>query len=264
MVNWAEWLANDMPDWAAYRGLTTRRLLALDKEPGTRPVGIGSIWIRYIAKLLLAETAAEAKAECGSLQLCAGLEAGTEGGLHSVHAKMNELGGMQFTMDEMDPGKETTGDEEITVDAALLTQPTGVGISATDEEESEDPLLTQPPTTGGVTLGGAVTALRGAMTTAMANVATTIPTVGEMAAVFEEEEMGNVDVDETAEYVGIDYEEESDDDVTEEGGDDGVEATGNIDDDQPPNSQAGPPISLPVDAENGFNNQNWVAMVWTV
>ena len=94
MVDWAEWLANDMPDWAAYRGLTTRRLLALDKEPGTRPVGIGSIWLRYIAKLLLAETAAEAKAECGSLQLCAGLEAGTEGGLHSVHVKMDELGGM--------------------------------------------------------------------------------------------------------------------------------------------------------------------------
>ena len=61
MVDLAEWLANEMPDWAAYRGLTTRRLLALNKEPGTRPVGIGSIWLRYIAKLLLSETVAEVK-----------------------------------------------------------------------------------------------------------------------------------------------------------------------------------------------------------
>ena len=38
MADWAEWLAKDIPDWAAYRGLTTRRLLVLDKEPGTRPV----------------------------------------------------------------------------------------------------------------------------------------------------------------------------------------------------------------------------------
>ena len=45
MVDWAEWLANTTPDWAAYRGITTRRLLALDKEPGTRLVGIGSIWL---------------------------------------------------------------------------------------------------------------------------------------------------------------------------------------------------------------------------
>ena len=38
LVDWAEWLANLCPDWAAYRGMTTRRLLALDKEPGTRPL----------------------------------------------------------------------------------------------------------------------------------------------------------------------------------------------------------------------------------
>ena len=61
LVDWAKWLANSCPDWAAYRGVTTRRLLELDKEPGTRPVGIGSIWLHCIVKLLLTETAAEAK-----------------------------------------------------------------------------------------------------------------------------------------------------------------------------------------------------------
>jgi hypothetical protein len=35
------WLANGHPPWAAYRALRAARLVALDKEPGTRPVGIG-------------------------------------------------------------------------------------------------------------------------------------------------------------------------------------------------------------------------------
>ena len=48
LVDWAKWFANSCPDWAVYRGMTTRRLLVLDKEPGTGPVGIGSIWLRYI------------------------------------------------------------------------------------------------------------------------------------------------------------------------------------------------------------------------
>ena len=43
MAEWGEWLANTSPPWAAYRGMLTRRLVALDKQPGTRPVGIGCI-----------------------------------------------------------------------------------------------------------------------------------------------------------------------------------------------------------------------------
>ena len=76
LVEWAQWLANESPPWAAYRAMTVRRLLGLDKEPGTRPVGIGCIWLRGICKLLLAETADEAKSACKATQLCAGLEAG--------------------------------------------------------------------------------------------------------------------------------------------------------------------------------------------
>ena len=71
-----------------------------------------------------------------------------------------------------------------------------------------------------------MTALRGVMTTAMENAATEIPTVGEMAAVFEEEEMGNVDVEENDDNVGIDYEGESDNDETARGGDGQDEVNG--------------------------------------
>ncbi len=67
LLEWSEWLANKSPPWAAYRGLMTQRMMALDKEPGTRPVGIGTIWSRFIGKAVLSETAAEAKTVCGLL-----------------------------------------------------------------------------------------------------------------------------------------------------------------------------------------------------
>ena len=85
-VERAQWLANESPPWTAYRAMTVRQLLGLDKEPGTRSVGIGCIWLWGICKLLLAETADEAKSACKATQLCAGLEAGIEGDIACVLA----------------------------------------------------------------------------------------------------------------------------------------------------------------------------------
>ena len=73
-----------MLPWAAYRAMMSCRLVALDKCPGTRPVGIGEIWRRLMAKCGLKVCGEDAKAACGSTQLCAGLEAGIEGALHAV------------------------------------------------------------------------------------------------------------------------------------------------------------------------------------
>ena len=36
-----EWLGNGRPPWAAYRALMSVRLIAMDKQPGIRPVGVG-------------------------------------------------------------------------------------------------------------------------------------------------------------------------------------------------------------------------------
>ena len=44
MADWVEWLSNESPPWAAYRPLICRRLVALDKQSGVRPVAIGEIW----------------------------------------------------------------------------------------------------------------------------------------------------------------------------------------------------------------------------
>ena len=78
------WMANDSPPWAAIRALMSWRLVALDKCPGTRPIGIGELWRRLFSKCFLKVAGQQAKEICGTSQLCAGLEAGVEGGVHAM------------------------------------------------------------------------------------------------------------------------------------------------------------------------------------
>jgi hypothetical protein len=102
MADWVEWLSNESPPWAAYCALMCRRLVALDKQPWVRPVAIGKIWHQCIAKGNLAGSGAQAKGACGSVQLCAGLEAGIEGALHSVRLCAETNGSMLFHAREID------------------------------------------------------------------------------------------------------------------------------------------------------------------
>eukprot|EP00957_Ditylum_brightwellii_P159057 12105723-Ditylum_brightwellii.AAC.1 len=82
MAAWTDWLSNSSPSWAAFRVLMGCRLVALDKCPGTRPVGIREIFRRLWAKLVLQKAGDQAKTACGNLQLCVCLEAGIEGAVH--------------------------------------------------------------------------------------------------------------------------------------------------------------------------------------
>ena len=66
------------------------RLVALDKMPGVRPLGCGEVWRRGSAKCVLAVAGHEAKTECGKDQLCAGLEAGIDGGIHAMRRLWDE------------------------------------------------------------------------------------------------------------------------------------------------------------------------------
>jgi hypothetical protein len=75
-------MANKFPPWAAIRALMTGRLLAIDKCPGIRPIGIGETWRRAIAKCILHVAGKDAKEICVDNQLCAGLESGIEGAIH--------------------------------------------------------------------------------------------------------------------------------------------------------------------------------------
>ena len=60
------------------------RLIALDKQPGIRPVGVGETWRPMMAKCLLKVAGKEAKTACGTTQLAGGLEAGIEGAIHAM------------------------------------------------------------------------------------------------------------------------------------------------------------------------------------
>jgi hypothetical protein len=90
LAGFAEWMANEFPPWAAYRGIMAGRLLALDKSPGIRPIGVGETWRRAIAKCILQAAGKDAKEACGTDQLCAGLEAGLEGGIHAAQHMWDE------------------------------------------------------------------------------------------------------------------------------------------------------------------------------
>ena len=50
--DFVEWLGNGWPPWASYLALISGRMIALDKQPGIRPVGVGETWRRLIAKPL--------------------------------------------------------------------------------------------------------------------------------------------------------------------------------------------------------------------
>jgi hypothetical protein len=60
------------------------RLVALDKQPGVRPVGIGEIFRRLLAKAILLSVGSEATSSCDNLNLCTGLKARIEGAVHAL------------------------------------------------------------------------------------------------------------------------------------------------------------------------------------
>ena len=52
------------------------RQIALDKQPGIKPVRVGETWRRLMAKCLLKVVGPETNSACGTTQLVGGLEAG--------------------------------------------------------------------------------------------------------------------------------------------------------------------------------------------
>ena len=66
---------------AAY---TACRLIALNKNPGVRPIGVGEAARRIIGKAIMKVIKSDILKVTGSLQLCAGQEAGADAAVHAV------------------------------------------------------------------------------------------------------------------------------------------------------------------------------------
>ena len=65
--------------------LMSCRLIALNKNPGVRPIGICEVVRRIVAKAILSVTTGDIQQAAGSLQLCAGQKAGSEAAVHSMN-----------------------------------------------------------------------------------------------------------------------------------------------------------------------------------
>ena len=80
----AKRLCTVLVDPGSISSLLACRLIALDKNPGVRPIGIGDTARRIIAKAVLAVTRPDVQDAAGSVQLCAGQIAGVEAAVHAV------------------------------------------------------------------------------------------------------------------------------------------------------------------------------------
>ena len=80
----AKRLCTDSLDPIITGPLLSCRLIALNKCPGVRPIGIGNTARRIIAKAILTVTKGDIQEVTGAVQLCAGQICGTETAVHTV------------------------------------------------------------------------------------------------------------------------------------------------------------------------------------
>ena len=69
---------------------TPCHLIALDKCPGIRPIGVGETSRRIIGKAILSALMPDIQESTGSLQLCADQQAGCEAAVHAMHQLFND------------------------------------------------------------------------------------------------------------------------------------------------------------------------------
>ena len=79
-----DWLANKNLPWSVYHEFMSGRLIALEKNPGIRPVGIRETWRWIFDKCVLRVTGPESTNTCKYEHICYGLKAWIDGAIHGV------------------------------------------------------------------------------------------------------------------------------------------------------------------------------------
>ena len=130
-------MSNSSPPWAAYRALMACRLVALDKRPGVRPVGIRETLCRALAKLVMREAGEQAKTACRNLQLCVGLKAGIEEATHAVGQRRVERVWAQRAETEEEESTEAEENEEDSGEVSGLLSNINIETAVTEEEAAE-------------------------------------------------------------------------------------------------------------------------------
>ena len=77
-------MCNQILPWSQVRALVSGRLIALDKCPGVRPIGIGECLRRIFSKSVSEFTKIDLEETCSTDQLACGLKAGVEGAIHAL------------------------------------------------------------------------------------------------------------------------------------------------------------------------------------
>ena len=76
-------LANNIIPWEDIRALKAKKLIALDKCPGVRPIGVGDFLDRLCCKVMIEVVGDDVQHVCLADQICSGLKSGIEASIHS-------------------------------------------------------------------------------------------------------------------------------------------------------------------------------------
>ena len=79
-----DWLADGSLTWAVYCAFMSGWLIALEKQPGVRSVGVGETWRHIFSKIVRKVTGPEATMACQDDLLCAVLKVVIDSTIHGV------------------------------------------------------------------------------------------------------------------------------------------------------------------------------------
>lgn len=83
-------LSTSLIDPKSLSALLACRLIALSKDPGVRPIGVGETVRRILAKAILSITKCDVQEVAGTTQLCAGQLSGIEAAVHAMRSLFEE------------------------------------------------------------------------------------------------------------------------------------------------------------------------------